>query len=177
MGVYDVPANIDYILNVTGVEKLIYIGHSQGTTQYFAGLSTNPAYNSKIRIMVALAPPEFMNGTYSALRVLATAESPGLTDVSAYIFFNYPRLQIYCNLQDLLCAIGSDGTGAFGDTIQNALLHALLSFECSTAITSNAVCDSVLFLVSGYDYYQVQNVSSAVILLQQIILYLLSLPL
>jgi hypothetical protein len=32
MGLYDVPAEIDYILNVTGYEKLSYIGHSEGTT-------------------------------------------------------------------------------------------------------------------------------------------------
>jgi pimeloyl-ACP methyl ester carboxylesterase len=28
MGKYDVPANIHYILNKTGVDKLTYIGHS-----------------------------------------------------------------------------------------------------------------------------------------------------
>lgn len=81
MGTYDLPATIDYILSVTGLEKLIYVGHSQGTTQYFAGISTRPEYNSKIRIMVALAPTEFMNGTNSAVRLLAGAEFPGLTDV------------------------------------------------------------------------------------------------
>lgn len=37
MGKYDVPANVDFILEQTGFEKLIYMGHSQGTTQWFAG--------------------------------------------------------------------------------------------------------------------------------------------
>jgi len=31
MGKYDVPANLDYILDHTGVDKVFYIGHSQGT--------------------------------------------------------------------------------------------------------------------------------------------------
>ena len=39
MGYYDVPANIAKVRTITGVDKLIYIGHSQGTTQMFAALS------------------------------------------------------------------------------------------------------------------------------------------
>ena len=32
MGKYDVPANIDKIISVTGHSKITYIGHSQGTS-------------------------------------------------------------------------------------------------------------------------------------------------
>jgi len=32
MAKYDVPANLQYILNTTGASQVIYIGHSQGTT-------------------------------------------------------------------------------------------------------------------------------------------------
>jgi len=32
MGKYDLPAEFDYVLNVTRREKLTYIAHSQGTT-------------------------------------------------------------------------------------------------------------------------------------------------
>ena len=32
MGLKDVPAEIDFILNATGKEKLTYVGHSEGTT-------------------------------------------------------------------------------------------------------------------------------------------------
>ncbi len=35
MGQYDVPANVHYILNYTGFDKIVHIGHSQGTTQWF----------------------------------------------------------------------------------------------------------------------------------------------
>lgn len=41
MGKYDVPANIDYIINETGFSKVAYVGHSQGTTQMFAALADN----------------------------------------------------------------------------------------------------------------------------------------
>ena len=35
MGVYDVPAVIDYILTTTGQPDLFYVGHSMGTTMFF----------------------------------------------------------------------------------------------------------------------------------------------
>ncbi|CAH0553309.1 unnamed protein product [Brassicogethes aeneus] len=48
VGVYDIPANVDHLLNVTKKEKFIYIGHSQGTTTYFVFTSERPEYNNKI---------------------------------------------------------------------------------------------------------------------------------
>ncbi|XP_042913749.1 gastric triacylglycerol lipase-like, partial [Parasteatoda tepidariorum] len=56
MAEYDLPAMIDYILNVTKEDNLVYIGHSQGTTIAFALLSEKPLYNEKIKLFVALAP-------------------------------------------------------------------------------------------------------------------------
>lgn len=44
LGIYDVPAEIDFILEVTGQEKLSFIGHSMGTTQMLTGLSDIPEY-------------------------------------------------------------------------------------------------------------------------------------
>ena len=32
MGRFDLPANIDFVLEKTGKDKIIYIAHSQGTT-------------------------------------------------------------------------------------------------------------------------------------------------
>lgn len=60
IGYYDIPATIDYILETTGQEKIFYIGHSQGTTAFFAMTSERPEYNEKVRLMVALAPVVFM---------------------------------------------------------------------------------------------------------------------
>lgn len=52
---------IDYVLETAGQEELYYIGHSQGTTSFFAFASTQPEYNDKIKLMVALAPVAFMS--------------------------------------------------------------------------------------------------------------------
>lgn len=63
MGVYDVPAMINYILKKTGTEKLTYIGHSQGTTMAFTALThprTHEWANKVISHLVALAPVCYM---------------------------------------------------------------------------------------------------------------------
>jgi len=57
MGTIDVPTFIDYILYETGLEKLTYVGHSEGTTQMFIGTSLMPDYfKQKVNLYVALAP-------------------------------------------------------------------------------------------------------------------------
>lgn len=49
MGLYDVPATIDYILEATDKDGLYIIGHSRGCSQTFAMLSEMPDYNEKVR--------------------------------------------------------------------------------------------------------------------------------
>lgn len=44
MGRYDAQAQVDYVRNLTGREKISYIGHSMGTTQLFTELSINQTY-------------------------------------------------------------------------------------------------------------------------------------
>jgi len=58
MGLYDIPAVIDHInsTNKSG-EKIIYFGHSQGTSLMFSGLTQKYEYYKKnIKLFVALAP-------------------------------------------------------------------------------------------------------------------------
>ncbi|XP_044254320.1 lipase 3-like [Tribolium madens] len=56
IGIYDNPAFIDYVLNVTGKKSLHYIGYSQGTTTFFILGSEKPKYVKKVKLMTALAP-------------------------------------------------------------------------------------------------------------------------
>jgi lysosomal acid lipase/cholesteryl ester hydrolase len=60
MGIYDLPAMTDYVLNKTGQEELYYIGYSMGATMFFVFTSMKPEYKEKIRLMIALAPSTFM---------------------------------------------------------------------------------------------------------------------
>lgn len=65
IGIYDLPAMIDYVLEQTGQERLQYIGHSQGTTSFFVMAAEKPEYNDKIITMQALAPVAFMSNLRS----------------------------------------------------------------------------------------------------------------
>lgn len=58
MGLYDGPANIKTIKQQTNVEKLLYLGYSQGTVQMFYGLAhlEESFYADNLYKMVALAP-------------------------------------------------------------------------------------------------------------------------
>lgn len=58
MGLYDLPAFLNHITDLNKwSKKVIYIGHSQGTAQLFAGLTQNLEYfQSKIKLFIALAP-------------------------------------------------------------------------------------------------------------------------
>jgi lysosomal acid lipase/cholesteryl ester hydrolase len=72
MGVNDLPAVIDYILETTGSEQIFYAGHSMGTTMFYVLTSELPEYNSKIRAMISLAPVAFMSHLKSPVIQLAS---------------------------------------------------------------------------------------------------------
>ena len=69
MAQYDLPAEINHILDTSGASDLSYIGHSQGTTQAFAAFSL-PEFSEmaeKVRVHIALAPVAFVGNTESIL--------------------------------------------------------------------------------------------------------------
>lgn len=70
MGKYDLAAKIDYILNITGQQKVSYVGHSQGTTAFMALMALRPEYNEKVHVMAALSPVVFMDKSTSTLMKL-----------------------------------------------------------------------------------------------------------
>jgi pimeloyl-ACP methyl ester carboxylesterase len=57
MGVIDLPEFIQYVLKITGKEKLTYFGHSQGTTNFMIGASMMPEFfTEKVQYGVMLSP-------------------------------------------------------------------------------------------------------------------------
>jgi len=76
MARYDIPANIDYILNATGEEKLVYVGHSLGCTLFYIAMIEHPHLNDKIELMFSLAPAASMANLSNNLRFMASAIEP-----------------------------------------------------------------------------------------------------
>lgn len=90
MARYDLKANIELILRITGQQKLIYVGHSQGTTQMFAALSdpaTSAFINSKVKKFIALAPVVYLSHQSSPV-VTIMAKTPLLEETSASMGVN-----------------------------------------------------------------------------------------
>lgn len=72
IGVFDLPASIDKILQVTGKSTLQYVGHSQGCTAFFVMASQLPQYAKKVSLMQALSPTVYLKNTQSpVLRFLS----------------------------------------------------------------------------------------------------------
>jgi pimeloyl-ACP methyl ester carboxylesterase len=117
----DTPAQIAYILNVTGAASLAYVGHSQGTTIMFANLAT-PAWSvgGKVDVFIALAPVAYVHNTKSALlRLLADLQ-----------------------VDDLLPLFGPSFLPS------TALLRTLLPAVCEAA---PHLCDDVIGMIAGFD--------------------------
>ncbi|XP_023019284.2 lipase 3 isoform X1 [Leptinotarsa decemlineata] len=73
IGVFDIPAIIDYILDLTKHNAIHYVGHSQGATSLFVMGSEKRHYNKKIKLMIAMAPAAiFRNVKIPILKILAT---------------------------------------------------------------------------------------------------------
>uniref|UniRef100_A0A182P2W8 Partial AB-hydrolase lipase domain-containing protein n=1 Tax=Anopheles epiroticus TaxID=199890 RepID=A0A182P2W8_9DIPT len=73
-GIYDLPAMIDFILDNTrpAAGQIYYIGHSEGTTDYFVMTSSLAEYKRKIRLAHALAPAVLLNSVRSPLLMSLT---------------------------------------------------------------------------------------------------------
>ncbi|KAJ2944857.1 hypothetical protein O0L34_g1749 [Tuta absoluta] len=65
IGIYDLPATIDYILKLTGETALNYVGFSQGNTSFYVLCSLLPEYNKKIKVHISLSPITFFSHLFS----------------------------------------------------------------------------------------------------------------
>uniref|UniRef100_T1H449 AB hydrolase-1 domain-containing protein n=1 Tax=Megaselia scalaris TaxID=36166 RepID=T1H449_MEGSC len=82
IGIYDLPAMIDYILEKTQNQQIHYIGHSQGTTTLLVLLSEKPEYNKKLQSAHLLAPAAFM-GHMKSISIISTCPSLSVPNPAA----------------------------------------------------------------------------------------------
>ncbi|XP_070610065.1 putative lysosomal acid lipase/cholesteryl ester hydrolase [Erythrolamprus reginae] len=73
MGIYDVPATVNFILQETKQESLYYVGHSQGASIGFVTLAILPNFSEKVKLFLALTPGynlEGIKGTFHILGII-----------------------------------------------------------------------------------------------------------
>lgn len=88
IGVYDLPAIINYALDTSNTTSLTYCGYSQGTTAFFVLLSMRPEYNSKISTAHLMAPVAFMRFPPRIIKFLASNMNQLVVKpISPYYFF------------------------------------------------------------------------------------------
>ncbi|XP_053618103.1 gastric triacylglycerol lipase-like [Plodia interpunctella] len=61
MATKDLPAIIDYILDITGKEQLSFIGHSQGVSNLILLCAEQPKYNTKINVGFGLSTTAWLD--------------------------------------------------------------------------------------------------------------------
>ncbi|KXJ76707.1 hypothetical protein RP20_CCG009159 [Aedes albopictus] len=105
IGYYDLPAIIDYIVDVTSYGKLHCVGFSQGTTTYFVLTSTRPEYNDKVALMVAFAPSAFVKQIRSPIARLMIPMSEWIASFfnSQNVYGWMPSSRIHRMLRELFC--------------------------------------------------------------------------
>lgn len=129
IGFYDLPAMIDFALEISNKSKLAYVGQSQGTTAFYVMASLKPSYNGKVSVMVSMATVAwFYHVKTPVLRALVPlryqeeflAEVLGFYDILSY------------------------------DTFWRFVTTRVCPFNRLTLLT----CVTVLFSVYGFDYEQ-----------------------
>ncbi|CAG9787936.1 unnamed protein product [Diatraea saccharalis] len=61
IGIYDLAANIDFVLNKTSQSQITLIGFSQGNQVWYVLGSMKPEYNGRVKAVIALAPVAFQS--------------------------------------------------------------------------------------------------------------------
>nr|XP_056705251.1 lipase member M-like [Euleptes europaea] len=122
MGIYDIPAMTDFILQKSGQEKIYYAGHAEGGAIAFVALSVLPQLAEKIKIFFALGP--------------------------AYTFHysKSPLIQVF----RLPPAILEILFGTKEVRLLNPRLKAFLARRCSCQPV-DVLCKQALLLVSGFN--------------------------
>ncbi|KAM7299623.1 gastric triacylglycerol lipase [Ixodes scapularis] len=128
--VYDAPAQIDYILNVTKRKNLLYVGLSQGALMFFTMMSEKPEYNDKVKAFAGLAPfnklahmvvPPVAFIARFAEPLLRFADLLGYYEVLPQNSLALPIARIFCSLprNRALCSFLGDNFANLGSRYIN----------------------------------------------------------
>ncbi|GMF56656.1 unnamed protein product [Phytophthora fragariaefolia] len=111
MGKYDLPVEMNYVLNKTHSNMLSYVGHSEGTSQAFVGFSTDQKLAQKVSYFAALAPVAWTGQlTAKVFKTMAKVhlekwfQAFGISEFSAKSTFIQDIIGGYaCTLVEKLC--------------------------------------------------------------------------
>jgi pimeloyl-ACP methyl ester carboxylesterase len=135
MGLYDIPAEINHVLDTTGRPTLSYVGHSEGTTQAWVGFSKNQEVAKTVDYFGALAPVAWTGHATAELFVaLATLKVDELfLKLGFTSFIPHTELlstllaNVVCTSASELCGTGLDLIAGPSDNINTTRIAVYLS--------------------------------------------------
>ncbi|GMF30684.1 unnamed protein product [Phytophthora lilii] len=142
MGLYDLPAMINYVQDTSGRAKISYIGHSQGVTQALVGFAANQTLAQSVSYFGALAPVSWLGNSKAELFVaLANAhldlvyQALGIVELLPHNELLTRFLAGYtCTAIDGIC--GSAISLLFGTTASLNIFHVPVLISQTPAGTS-----------------------------------------
>lgn len=132
VGIYDIPAMVNFILKRTGSSQLIHVGHSMGNTAFYVMASTKPEMTDKIVAHVSLAPVVYMTHMKS-LNVLT------------------PFVEIRKQLVRF-----QEGMKMYSFFQRHSNIKSIIHQICNSE-RSKELCLRILFYFIGIDYNQVSK--------------------
>ena len=89
IGEFDIPANINFVKNRDKVEKVYYIGHSQGTLTFFLAYMNNPEFmeNSIAKFVALGTVPNVNNAPHFLLKLIEKSNILSLIPVKNMMTF------------------------------------------------------------------------------------------
>jgi lysosomal acid lipase/cholesteryl ester hydrolase len=114
--VKDYQANIDYILSDTGFKKIPVIGHSQGTSSMYAGLSLiGDWFESRVTVFLSLGSVARLDHLTSLLLkflcvtpfALDTVKLLKINEIFMANFITTTAFRLLCGIVPFICQVGS----------------------------------------------------------------------
>ncbi|XP_012529859.1 lipase 3 [Monomorium pharaonis] len=139
IGTIDLPATIDHIVKTTGLKKMFYIGHSQGTTAFFVMATELPEYQKYIEEAYIMAPI-----VYSG-----RMKSPLLQLMSQFSLFGEYLWKL---------------VGFYEFNLDNDIVKGAAQLICSEKAITQPICSNVMFLLTGFNPEQLDPALIPVIL-------------
>ncbi|XP_011865874.1 PREDICTED: lipase 3-like [Vollenhovia emeryi] len=129
IGTQDLPAMIDHVVNTTGLQKMFYLGHSQGTTAFFVMASERPEYQKYFEEVYAMAPMVYCGRMKSPFLQLLSQFTTGLD----YMW---------------------NMLGAYEFNPNNEFTKAIQHLVCAENAISQPICSNAIFLLAGFNAEQ-----------------------
>ncbi|GAB1867615.1 Lipase [Camponotus japonicus] len=129
MGIYDLPAMITFITNMTSQPLHAYIGHSTGATGFYIMASERPKIAQMVKMMINFAPAVFVNNV----------KSPILHFIAPF----WREIKMIVRL-------------LFHDEFlpQSDFLRFLAKYACDQNLAERKLCADFIFAVCGFDREQ-----------------------